>query len=91
MRLAKKVVRRSYHGSRAVTKLRRGHGTLTLRNSVFCTVREPFDWPLCVFYSAALSHLLALVSISGEVRVHACQGVGDQNCVIAVNVALEQK
>ena len=91
MRLAKKVVRKSYHGSRAVTKLRRGQGTLTLRNSVFCTVREPFDWPLCVFYSAALAHLLALVGITGEVRVHNCQGVGDQSCVIAMNVAPEQK
>ena len=91
MQLAKKVVRKSYHGSRAVSKLRRGQGTLTLRNSVFCTVREPFDWPLCVFYSAALSHLLALVGINGEVRVHNCQGVGDQSCIIAMNVAPEQK
>ena len=91
MQLAKKVVRKSYDGSRAVTKLRRGQGTLTLRNSVFCTVREPFDWPLCVFYSAALSHLLALVGINGEVRVHHCLGVGDPNCVIAVNAAPEQK
>ena len=78
-------------GSRAVAKLRRGQGTLTLRNSIFCTVREPFDWPLCVFYSAALSHLFALVGVSGEVRVHTCQGVGDAQCVIAVNVPPEQK
>ena len=91
LQLAKKVVRKSYEGSRAVTKLRRGQGTLTLRSSIFCTVREPFDWPLCVFYSAALSHLLALVSVNGEVRVHSCQGVGDQTCIIAVNVAPEQK
>jgi hypothetical protein len=91
MQLAKKVVRRSYGGSRAVTKLRRGQGTLTLRSSVFCSVREPFDWPLCVFYSAALSHLFALVGISGEVRVDACQGIGDAACVIAVNVPPEQK
>ena len=77
MQLAKKVVRRSYDGSRAVAKLRRGQGTFTLRSSIFCTVREPFDWPLCVFYSAALSHLFALVGVSGEVRVHTCQGVGD--------------
>jgi hypothetical protein len=54
-------------------------------------VREPFDWPLCVFYSAALSHLLALVGVSGEVRVDACQGVGDRACVIAVNVLTDQK
>ena len=54
MQLAKKVVRRSYAGSRAVAKLRRGQGTFVLRSSIFCTVREPFEWPLCVFYSAAL-------------------------------------
>lgn len=91
MQLARKVVRRSYGGSRAVAKLRRGRGTLTLRSSIFCTVREPFDWPLCVFYSAALSHLFALVGVSGEVRVHTCQGVGDAACIIAVNVPPEQR
>jgi hypothetical protein len=91
MQLAKKVVRRSYGGSRAVSKLRRGQGTLTLRSSVFCSVREPFDWPLCVFYSAALSHLFALVGVSGEVRVDTCQGIGDAACVIAVNLPPEQK
>jgi hypothetical protein len=74
-----------------VPKLRRGQGTFTLKNSVFCTVREPFDWPLCVFYSAALSHLFALVAVSGDVRVEACQGVGDAACVIAVNVLPDQK
>ena len=91
MHLAKKVVRRGFTGSRGVTKLRKGRGSLTLRNSVFCTVREPFDWPLCVFYSAALSHLFTLVGVSSEVRVHSCQGVGDAGCVIAVNVPVEQK
>ena len=91
MRLGKKVVIRSYHGSRAVAKLRRGQGTLTLRNSVFCIVREPFDWPLCVFYSAALAHLFALVDITGEVRVDSCQGAGDRTCVIAVTLPADQK
>ena len=91
MHLAKKVVRRSFTGSRGVTKLRKGRGSLTLRNSVFCTVREPFDWPLCVFYSSALSHLFTLVGVSSEVRVHSCQGAGDAGCVIAVNMQVEQK
>ena len=35
LQLAKKVVQRSYTGSRATAKLRRGQGTLTLRSSVF--------------------------------------------------------
>lgn len=91
MQLAKRVVRRSYLFSRGVPKLRRGQGTFTVKNSIFCTVREPFDWPLCVYYSAALSHLFALASVSGEVRVDACLGVGAPGCVIAVNVPPDQK
>jgi hypothetical protein len=91
LRLARKVVRLSYEGSRAVVKLRNGQGTFTLRSSIFCTVREPFDWPLCVFYSAALSHMFALVGVSGEVRVDSCLGVGDAGCVIAVSVPPDQR
>jgi hypothetical protein len=91
MRLAKKVVHRSYRGSRATAKLRRGEGTLTLKNSVFCTVREPFDWPLCVYYAAALTRLLTLVNVEGTARVGSCQGVGDHTCVIAVTVPPNQK
>ena len=91
MYLAKKVVRRSYQDSRGIPKLRQGQGMLTLKNSVFCRVREPFDWPLCVFYSAALSHLFALVGVSAQVRVDACQGIGDTGCVIAVTVPPDQK
>lgn len=90
MHLARTVVRRSYGGSRAVARLRRGQGTLTLRSSIFCAVREPFDAPLCLFYSAALSHLFALVGVSGEVRVHQCLGIGDTACIIAVDVPTEQ-
>lgn len=91
LRLVRKVVLASYRGSRAITELRRGEGTLTLRNSIFCTVREPFDWPLCVYYSAALSRLLALVDVEGTARVGSCKGIGDQGCVIAVSVPQNQK
>jgi hypothetical protein len=91
LQLAKRVVRLSYVDSRAVAKLRRGQGTFTLKNSVFCAVREPFEWPLCVFYSAALSHLFVLADLRAYVRVQACQGVGDGSCVIAMNVPKDQK
>jgi hypothetical protein len=91
MRLAKSVVHKTYRGSRGITKLRKGQGTLTLRSSVFCTVREPFEWPLCVYYSAALSRLLKLVEVDGTARVGSCLGVGDHACVIAVTMPQNQK
>jgi hypothetical protein len=86
MHLARKVVQHSYHGSHAVSRLRCGEGTLTLRRSIFCVVREPFEWPLCGFYSAALSKLLTFMNVNGSAKIGSCQGVGDAACVIAVRI-----
>ncbi len=86
MALAQRVVHRSYGGSRARIKLRRGEGMLTLRSSIFCTVRDTFDWPLCVYYSAALARLLTLVNVDATVGIGSCQGLGDRACVITVKV-----
>ena len=88
---AQRVVHRSYGGSRARVKLRRGEGVLTLRSSIFCTVRDTFDWPLCVYYSAALARLLTLVNVEGTVGIESCQGLGDRSCVITLKVPQNQK
>lgn len=86
MQIAKRVIRRSYRISRGVARLRRGEGTLTLRSSVFCVVREPFARPLCVYYAAALSRLLRLLEIDGSVRVDTCRGAGQPACVISMSI-----
>jgi hypothetical protein len=52
-------------------------------------VREPFDWPLCVFYSAALAHLLVL-SRSTVSSGRDVSGAGD-GVVIAVSVITEPR
>jgi bacteriochlorophyll 4-vinyl reductase len=86
MQLTRRVVRRSFSGSRASLKMRKGQGTITMRSSVFCTVREPLPRPLCVYYAAALERALKLVSVDGKVAVRSCQGVGAPSCVIALSV-----
>ena len=86
MQITKRVIRRSYHGSRAVSTLRKGQGTITMRSSVFCSVREPFARPLCGYYAAALTRSLALVSVNGNVHVQSCQGAGAPACVIALRL-----
>jgi predicted hydrocarbon binding protein len=91
MQIAKRVIRRSYRSSRTIARLRRGEGTLTVRGSIFCVVRAPFKRPLCVYYSAALSRLLALLELEGEVRVHTCCGVGQEACVISMTIPALQK
>jgi hypothetical protein len=91
LQLTKRVIRRSHLGSRAVSKLRKGQGTITMRTSIFCVVREPFTRPLCGYYAAALSRSLALLSVNGKVHVQSCQGVGAPSCVIAMSVLPEQQ
>ena len=87
LRLAKRLVRSSYKGSRAVSRLRRGTVRVDLRASVFCTVRERVPHPLCGFYAAAFTRLLALFDIGARTEVVACRGTGEPTCLLRVALA----
>src|SRR6185295_12438387 len=84
LRLAGGVVRRSYQGSRAISRLRRGIASVDVRASIFCTVREPVAHPLCGFYAAAFTRLLTLFNLQARTEVVACRGTGESTCVLKV-------
>jgi bacteriochlorophyll 4-vinyl reductase len=84
MRLAGQLVRDTYQGSRAVARLRRGTASIDVRASVFCSVREPVRAPLCGFYAAAFTRLLALFDVAANTEVIACRGTGETTCVLKV-------
>lgn len=86
LRVARRLVRASYHGSRAASRLKRGTATINVRASIFCTVRAPVGHPLCGFYAAAFARLLALFSVPAQSDILACRGTGDQACVIRLVV-----
>ncbi|MEO8260309.1 MAG: hypothetical protein ABI868_23385 [Acidobacteriota bacterium] len=87
LRLAGAVVRRSYQGSRAISRLRRGIASVDLRASVFCTVRDRVPHPLCGFYVAAFTRLLTLFNLKGRTEVVACRGTGGSTCLLRVALA----
>ncbi|PYR19802.1 MAG: hypothetical protein DMF94_14410 [Acidobacteria bacterium] len=84
LRLASRLVRNSYKGSRAILHVRRGTASIDLRASVFCQVREPVPLPLCGFYAAAFTRLLGLFDIGARTDVVACRGTGEPKCVLKV-------
>jgi bacteriochlorophyll 4-vinyl reductase len=84
LRFARQLVRESYRGSRAVSRLRRGTASVDLRSSVFCTVREPVPEPLCGFYVAAFTRLLALFDMRARAEVVACRGTGGPTCLLSI-------
>jgi hypothetical protein len=84
LRLARQLVRESFHTTRATFRLRRSTATVQLRGSIFCGVRDPADRPLCAFYATAIVRLLALVDIDAESRISECRGAGQHACLITI-------
>ena len=84
LRLSKRLVRDSYRGSRAISRLRRGMASVDVRASIFCTVREPVPHPLCGFYAAAFTKMMAMFNVGARAEVVACRGTGGQKCVLKV-------
>jgi len=84
--MARRLVRSSYRGSRAISRLRKGTARIDVRASIFCSVRKPVHDPLCCFYAAAFARLLALFNVRANTEVIACRGTGEPTCLISVAV-----
>jgi len=87
LRLARHLVHDTYTGSRAIARLRRGTASIDVRASVFCSVREPVNHPLCGFYAAAFTRLMTMFDIGASTEVVACRGTGEPSCVMKVAIA----
>jgi predicted hydrocarbon binding protein len=87
LRLARRTLRATYVGTRVVVRMRKRQGTVDVRASLFCNVRESSHEPLCDFYAAAVSRFLGLYGLEAEVTLGACRAVGDPSCVIGVALA----
>ncbi len=94
MRMSRQLVADTFKGSRARVQLRKGAGSMGIRASVFCSVRETAAWPMCVFYAAAVERYLRHFDLDAEVHVAECRAAGGVDCTMAVfirTVALAAK
>jgi predicted hydrocarbon binding protein len=90
MRVARSMVRNTYRGSRAIVRWRSDKGTIDLRGSIFCEVREPVPLPLCEFYASAIRRLLHLFGLDAEVGTQQCRGTGAGQCLMSVALRPER-
>jgi hypothetical protein len=87
LRTARGLVRATYPGSRAITRIRRGIVSVDLRGSLFCEVRETSILPLCGFYAAAIKRVLGLLDVPAEVQVSQCRASGNhKGCLLSVTL-----
>ncbi len=87
LRLSRRLVRSSFKGSRAISTLRKGTARVDLRASIFCNVRDRVPHPLCGFYAAAFTRLLALFELASRTEIEACRATGDATCILTVTLA----
>ncbi len=87
LRVARQLVRNTYPGSRAIVRLKGSVGSVDLRGSLFCEVREVPATPLCGFYAAAIGRVLELLDVPATTTVTECRaGGGRRGCLLSVIV-----
>jgi hypothetical protein len=84
LRVARRAIRTTYVGSRAVLRVRNGAGRLEVSGSIFCNVRDVSTERLCGYYAAVVSRLLDLYGVPGDVHLEGCRAAGDPSCRIDV-------
>jgi bacteriochlorophyll 4-vinyl reductase len=84
--VSRRLVRDTFRGSHVSTRLRKGAGTVDLRASIFCEVRETAAWPMCVFYSAAMERFLRRFDLDASVAVSECRASGGKGCTMTVTI-----
>jgi bacteriochlorophyll 4-vinyl reductase len=85
-RIVRRMIRRTYGGSRALARWRERRGWFDIRGSVFCEVREAADQPLCEFYASAIRRLMQLFNVHVDVETDRCRATGAAQCVLSVHV-----
>jgi bacteriochlorophyll 4-vinyl reductase len=86
LRASRRLVAQTFKGSRASVRVRKGEGTVGIRASIFCTLRERATFPMCVFYSAAVERFLQHFGLDAIVRITECRAHGGSGCTIAVSI-----
>jgi bacteriochlorophyll 4-vinyl reductase len=86
LRMCRRLVRQTFKGSKAVVRLRKGSGTMDIRASIFCSVRETTAFPMCGFYLAAVERFLQRFDIDAQADVRQCKAAGGNACTIAFTI-----
>jgi bacteriochlorophyll 4-vinyl reductase len=84
--IARDLITGAYTGSRVKIKVRQRGGSLEIRSSIFCGVREPVPHPLCHFYAAAVVRVLAEAGMTARSEIVSCQATGAGLCRVRIDM-----
>ncbi len=85
--VAQTLVTRAYTGSRTHLALGKMVGTIEIKSSIFCGVRDRVPSPLCQFHAAAIARVLVELGIPAQATITACQATGDGVCRVEIDMS----
>lgn len=80
--VARGLIRDSYSGSRASSRVRKQTVIVDVQGSVFCTVRETAPFPLCGYYASLVERVLKLFQVPADARASHCRAIGNAACEV---------
>jgi bacteriochlorophyll 4-vinyl reductase len=86
LRVGRRLVNDCFQGTHAAVKVRQRTARISVRDSIFCSVRDRVDDPLCGFYAAMYTRLFSLFNLPTTATVVACRATGEHQC--ALNIPL---
>jgi predicted hydrocarbon binding protein len=89
LRIGRRVVHDCFQGTRAAVRVRNGTARINVRDSVFCSVRDRVEHPLCGFYAAMYTRLFAMFNLGSMATVVACRATGEQMCALNMPLSAE--
>ena len=89
LRIGRRLVNDCFQGTRARSKLRNGQARISVEDSIFCSVRDRVNHPLCGFYAAMYTRLFSLFNLMSVATVVTCRATGEQGCTLTIPPAAE--
>ena len=88
LRVAAGIVRDISANSKASVRVRRRAAKFSINSSLFCSVREAQQLPLCGFYAAVATECLARLGVPARSRVEQCRAVQGGTCTVAIEIGV---
>ena len=84
--IAQWMAQSTYGDTNVKVQWRQWRGSVDLKSSLFCEVRDRVKSPLCEFYASALRRLMSTFNLDADVVMDECRATGATRCAMSVTV-----
>jgi bacteriochlorophyll 4-vinyl reductase len=89
LRVGRRLVNDCFQGSRAGIRVRNGNARINVQDSIFCSVRDRVNHPLCGFYAAMYTRLFSLFNLPCVATVVTCRATGEHTCTLTMPLSAD--